>query len=316
MKRAIWIIAGLLSCAACAWVGVGVGVRSRDPDLAALKAQFDKQAEQAKAELARQEKQLRREAEEQRRKDFSQLSREVDAQRLRRKLEDELGIRITGAAEPFEAPPLLAPEDKWRGDAINVDQLIAALDIVTEEMSLYPDDAIRQCGLKRVVLGKNLRTQQFGLKGFMTIFGTMYLDATLPAEELARTFHHELFHQIDQAILRKRLDADPEWKALNPEKPGYSPQQELLVDATWHRKPIDERRGFVSAYARWSPPEDKAELFEWMTYAPGALDYREDGDDVMKAKRRLLTKRLETWNASVNDRFWANARERESRRRR
>jgi hypothetical protein len=315
MKRLAFVLIGLVAVAIAGWVGVGVGVRSRDPQVASLQAQLDRDREQAKQSLARQEKQLRREADEQRRKDFSQLSREVDAQRLRRKLEDELGIRITGAAEPFEAPPLLAPDDKWRGDAINVDQLIAALDVVTEEMSLYPDDVIRKSGLKRVVLGRNLRTDRFGLNGFMTIFGTMYLDATLPTEELARTFHHELFHQLDGAMLRKRLDADPEWKALNPDKPGYSPEQELLIDATWQRKPIDERRGFVSAYSRWNPAEDKAELYEWMSYSPGALDYREDGDDVIKAKRRLLTKRLQDWAPSFDDRFWANARDRESKRR-
>jgi hypothetical protein len=315
MKRLVWIVVALICCAAAAWVGVGVGVRSRDPEIASLQSELDKSREQAKQDLARQEKQLRREAEEQRRKDFQQLSREVDAQRLRRKLEDELGIRITGAAEPFEAPPLLSPEDKWRGDAINVDQLIAALDIVTEEMSLYPDDVVRKSGLKRVVLGRNLRTDHFTLKGFMTIFGTMYLDATLPAEELARTFHHEFFHQLDGAMLRKRLDADAEWKALNPEKPGYSTQQELLMDATWARKPLEERTGFISAYARWNAAEDKAELYEWMSYTPAALDFREDGDDVLKAKRRLLTKRLKAWNEGFGDHFWANARERETRRR-
>lgn len=315
MKRVALVLVFVACCAIAGWVGMGVGVRSRDPEVASLTARIDSDRKQAKLELEKQEKQLRREAEEQRRKDFKQLSREVDAQRLRRKLEDDLGIRITGAAEPFEAPPLLAPDDKWRGDAINVDQLIAALDIVTEEMSLYPDDAVRKSGLKRVVLARNLRTDHFGLKGFMTIFGTMYLDATLSAEELARTFHHEFFHQLDGAMLRKRLDADAEWTALNPEKPGYSAEQELLMDITWVRKPLDERRGFISAYARWNAAEDKAELYEWMSYSPGALDFREDGDDVLKAKRRLLTKRLKEWNNLLDDGFWANARERESKRR-
>ncbi|MFT3784580.1 MAG: putative zinc-binding metallopeptidase [Tepidisphaeraceae bacterium] len=315
MRRLALIVGACLLVAVAGWLGVGVGKRSRDPEIATLRDELTKASDAAKVQLAKQEKQLRKEAEDQRRRDFKKLSREVEAQRQRRDLEDRLGLRITGAAEDFEAPPLLSPGDKWHGRAISLDQTLAALDVVTEEMSLYPDSVYRLTGLSRVVLAQKLQTSMFGLKGFCTIYRVMYLDATLPPDELARTFHHELFHLIDQSILKRRMEDDTEWKGLNAPSPGYSTDQELLSDTTWGRKALAERRGFVSAYSRWSAAEDKAEMFEWMAYRPNALDFRADGDNVLQAKRKLLSARLLKWNPDLNDTLWANARDRESRRR-
>jgi hypothetical protein len=93
------------------------------------------------------------------------------------------------------------------------------------------------------------------------------------------TVHHELFHMIDRNTLLQTTDPDDsmwiQWPRVNPEGFQYGDHATLPA-------------GFVNLYAATDDEEDRASTFGMLMSAADGLCELARGDEVLRAKVRLL----------------------------
>ena len=150
---------------------------------------------------------------------------------------------------------------KYTCTALNKAALKEAANGVAEALGKLSDAAISKIGLRYVLLCGEAKAggRMIGgipvppLKTLMLSMG-----GNDPAYQ-SHIFFHELFHYME--FIQNRSTNDPSW---NGKFKGYG-----SADSAW--KLGSGASGFVSAYAQFSPEEDRAEVFAHLMSAPATL---------------------------------------------
>jgi hypothetical protein len=175
------------------------------------------------------------------------------------------------------------------------------LDLTARELALHSPALVRHSGTRWVVFCRDLRQ---GGQARAAIpngpAGTLLVDPGPFADEddFRRYLHHELFHMIDFADGRSRVDA--EWTALNGPGAAYGRGGRWAQGASSSLG--SGAAGFVTEYAASAVEEDKAEVFRFLVLAPGELGDLAGADPVIAAKRELLLRRLAPYCADARSR--------------
>ena len=192
------------------------------------------------------------------------------------------------------------------------DEIDAYSDLFIPEFSLYPPSLIRRCGMKRVVLCKDLAFDG-QLRAAIPDFehDTLYLDVLRGGYDrlyVCKVLHHEFFHIVDYRD-DGRLYEDKEWAKLN--SPGFKygtggkhAQNEASASELTDRFP-----GFLNYYSTTGVEEDKAEVFANLIVNSEYVTWRANTDRVVRAKVQLLKKLLAKFCPEVDEAFWTAAAE-------
>ncbi len=194
-----------------------------------------------------------------------------------------------------------------------VEKYSSHLSILEKEIEIYPIDFLKKIGLKKIILcgGITLYGNHYG--GYTErLMGNVVYDVAReypdPKTRLADsrlTFHHELFHVLDDQIhfdRSSRFYSDPQWKALNP--PGFLYHN--LGGPKPDRIGLDSSTpGFLTGYSRYSINEDKAEVFAWKITRPNVIDERARIDKILEKKSRHLEAVISRFAPEIDGRFWA-----------
>ena len=133
-----------------------------------------------------------------------------------------------------------------------------ALPLFLPELKRYPKDFFTGAGIERMVLCGELTRGGQAWGGLAVGNGTFYLNlknANVSAAHAARTFHHEVFHLVDE------ID-DKEWSSISG--------------------------GFISDYAKTSPVEDRAELYSEMMVNSRGVAKKASGNSALERKQKLV----------------------------
>ncbi len=136
--------------------------------------------------------------------------------------------------------------------------------LFVREFSLYPPSLIKRCGLKRIVLCKDLAFDG-QLRAAIPDFehDTLYLDVLRGGYDrlyVCKVLHHEFFHIIDYRD-DGRVYEDREWSALNPPGFKYGTGGKNAQQVASARELTDKFPGFLNYYSTTGVEEDKAEVF-------------------------------------------------------
>ena len=178
------------------------------------------------------------------------------------------------------------------------------------EFSLYPPSLIKRCGLKRIVLCKELAFDG-QLRGAIPDFehDTLYLDVLRGGSDplyLCKVLHHEFFHIIDYRD-DGHVYEDQEWAALNPPGFKYGTGGKNAQHVASARELTDKFPGFLNYYSTTGVEEDKAEVFANLIVDPAYVAQRTKDDRVLGAKVQALKKLLVKFCPEVNTAFWSKA---------
>lgn len=167
--------------------------------------------------------------------------------------------------------------------------------ILHEILSDYPPRLLQRIGLRSVVLCDNLSFEGTNCFAYAVVErGCLYLSirAGLESHYVRRTFHHEIFHQVDYAD-DHQLASDPRWEALNPRGFRYSGDAERLQADPNSTLPDESLEGFLNRYGTSAPAEDKAELYASLMVDRAAVRRREARDAVIRRKVERLRQTLD-----------------------
>ena len=171
--------------------------------------------------------------------------------------------------------------------------------LIDEQLGHYPTALSERIGLKQIVLCKNLTFESAPCNAFADVErGVLYLcvDGGFDADQIKKTLHHEIFHQVDFADDRS-LASDPRWEALNPPGFSYSRDSQRLQADPSASLLDDSLPGFLNRYSTSSPAEDKAELYSFMVVDPETVRRRASEDDVIRRKADLIRAALDRLGA-------------------
>ena len=155
----------------------------------------------------------------------------------------------------------------------------AALDILEECLSMYPEGFFRQLTFDtvetvRFELVGNLNTKDGfdtlppSAGGFAQNLGSYYLIALDGYALLKQTVFHEISHVIDarlkwdSMIREDALFSEDAWLALQPEGFHYAKSYTEIPEELLHFMESMEARYFIGDYALTYPTEDRAQLME------------------------------------------------------
>lgn len=183
-----------------------------------------------------------------------------------RQLEQKYGIEIQWEYEYREI------QDGWTVSCLKADgpDLAYYTPLLVAGMKLYPDEVWKSGKIEKIVLGKKLLKNGVSWGGFaLTHKKTLMVNAEAWNAE---TFHHEVFHMLDEF-------EESRWSALNPSNFAYRPlTTKNQADST------NRQAGFITSYARTSPKEDRADLFSAMMGDPKGTKDRVKRDDLLRGK--------------------------------
>lgn len=179
--------------------------------------------------------------------------------------------------------------------------------LLGEELGLYPAQLVRNAGLKRIVLCRDLVRASIEKPAVSDLErGTLYLDVAVSVHDdryKRRLVHHELYHFVDWND-DVAYDDDGSWTVFNP--PGFEygvGGDEARYDPTgslW----TEELPGFVSRYGRCSIREDKAELWSFALVHPRELAQRAKADVLLAAKLDRMRIMASEFAPHADDAFW------------
>jgi hypothetical protein len=171
----------------------------------------------------------------------------------------------------------------------------AVLDAVKTAFDRYPTAVLDATHIEKVALCRSLSYDDFPdtraigtvdlheRRLFVSVapfLGTEY-DATGPVttEDIV---HHELFHLFEFERMGGVYGDDPEWRLQNPL--GF------VYDAAGEQAP--RRPGFINPYASTNEIEDRASIYQYLMARPDELCEVAAGDDIVRAKTRLVWSRI------------------------
>lgn len=206
-------------------------------------------------------------------------------------------------------------------------QVRSTRDLIVQELSIYPKEAIEKTRIEQIILCNDLVVSKKRAAGTIKVglhfVDTLFIDlGQLNADEMhgRRTVHHELYHAIDFRDTWHGF-VDPEWTRIQGENFRY----EFDAAAELHRwmdNPQDVRPrdfddpyhrmtskgstipGFISDYARYSVSEDKAEVFCYLMVSYNYVMKRAAGDAILKCKVERMKEMLEAYIPEFNQSFW------------
>ncbi|MCC6525952.1 MAG: hypothetical protein IT373_25120 [Polyangiaceae bacterium] len=180
--------------------------------------------------------------------------------------------------------------------------VLAATELVAQELALYPASWLARIGLRNVVLCEGLAEDGRAIPSLPNVRESLLVDVSGAPAYLQRLVHHEIFHFADVADDGQLL-SDRAWEALNA--PGFRylgsgrGAREPEPGWPWHDAP-----GFVSRYATSALEEDKAELFALMMVAPRRAAELAMGDPVLATKVAALRDHVASIGSELDERFW------------
>jgi len=189
-------------------------------------------------------------------------------------------------------------------EKLNLREAASAVKIIREEVSKYPKEYIKQCGVKSFRLVKGLWWFDQSDKSLEPVGGlayrnTRFVYATYSKDRIQfcrRIIHHELFHRSDQKKLEdiarfpvvgsiiaeeKEYWDDDSWASLNPKGVGY------LRDRYKQREKHSSSsrpRGFACFYGTKNEWEDRATIAEELMTDPIGLKIKGEFDPVLQTK--------------------------------
>ena len=173
--------------------------------------------------------------------------------------------------------------------AADVSSLEPYLRMLLGELGRHPDSVLRNSGLRRIVLVKNIIVGRRHAGGCANSpLGTVCLDPRFYTGRAhdGNAVQHELFHMVWAKVCGSGCQ-DPRWMELNPTGFTYHPAgPDVQFDSgLTHPSP-----GFVSSYGMTSPEEDQAEVFAAMQVPEErqALDRWAASDPVLRSKMKYL----------------------------
>lgn len=165
-------------------------------------------------------------------------------------------------------------------NAIRIEQ---ALNVLDEELALYPDGMLAQLDddygsrLKIYLAGKIVAADETALTTSVGIQNTvedntfMVLDI-LSIYDYEKTIHHELFHAIECHLNNEGYYFDYDaWMALNPDDFDYDYDYvENESNSDWTYVAGDSEFGgyFIDVYSKSFPHEDRARIMEYAVMEP------------------------------------------------
>ena len=226
-------------------------------------------------------------------------------------LGEQHGVEITWKGGPFRY------EAEWGwGEAQQASDWEIGMfaPILADELNLYPKTFLRQEGIKRVVLARDLWLQEEGVA--QTVSGYIFEDKIIlmsvsynykvnNRDKQRRYLHHLVQHQIDGQ--RGMMWKDPEWEALNP--PGF--EYGVLTKGGIHDRSSEsglittQYPGFVNRYSTGYLPDDKADVFAYLMVAHHWMEERARSDRFLAAKIKLTKKRLAEYHPGFDAAFWS-----------
>lgn len=206
-------------------------------------------------------------------------------------------------------------------------QVRSTRDLIIDELSIYPKEAIEKSRIEQIILCNNLVVSKKRAAGTIKV-GLQYVDTLfidigdLNVDKMhgRRTVHHELYHAIDFRDTWHGF-VDPEWTRIQGEEFRY----EFDAAAELHRwmdNPQDVRPrdfddpyhrmtskgstvpGFISDYARYSVSEDKAEVFCYLMVSYDYVMQRAAKDVVLKRKVERMKDMLHAYIPEFDKSFW------------
>lgn len=206
-------------------------------------------------------------------------------------------------------------------------QFRRAKDVIVEEFSLYPKEAIGKTRIEQVIFCSNLLVGKKRAAGTLKVglhyVDTLFFDLSEFRDEMhgRRTLHHELFHAIDfrdtwhgyvdaewtriqGENFRYELDAAAEMHRLLGENPQDVMPREF--DDPYNRMSNRESAtpGFISDYARYSAAEDKAEVFCHMMVSYKKVMQRASKDAILRQKVERMKELLVEYIPEMDEKFW------------
>ncbi|HEY9786595.1 MAG TPA: hypothetical protein V6D17_14405 [Candidatus Obscuribacterales bacterium] len=213
-------------------------------------------------------------------------------------------------------------------DAPTNTQLKNAKSKIVEEMRLYPKEAIEKTRIEQIVLCRNLRLGEKRAAGTLKVglhyVDTLFLDVSVFRFSVIhgrRTFHHEIYHAID---FRDTFHgyADAAWGKLQGDDFQYeldraielhhylgsdpSDVQPREFDDPYHWMSAQDSAtpGFVSEYAKYSIPEDKAELYCYLLVSYNDVMTRAAADKILMRKIERMKQMLKSYIPQFDEAFW------------
>lgn len=171
----------------------------------------------------------------------------------------------------------------------------AVLDAIVAAFDRYPAGVLEATHIEKVALCRKLDYEDLpdrntigtvdlrGRRLFISVapfFHKEYEpDAEITTDDIV---HHELFHLLEFERMRGVYDDDPEWRLHNPLGFEYRAGSE--------EEP--RRAGFINEYAATAEIEDRASMFQYLLGRPDELCAIAADDAGVRAKTRLLWRRV------------------------
>ncbi|MEK7485078.1 MAG: tetratricopeptide repeat protein [Planctomycetota bacterium] len=185
----------------------------------------------------------------------------------------------------------------------STDSLQKYAPLLVQELRLYPKAFIQKLPMKRIILCTQLAYEKQLRAGIpYTDQKTLWLDVEFPQNYLRHTFHHELYHILDQAD-DGYLYQDNTWSALNRPEFRYGLGGRYMRDseAAIIRYDIE---GCLNRYSTSGVEEDKAEIFTYLITAPQKLEEFAWSDPIVRRKIRLLQRQIREFSPELDSSFW------------
>jgi len=163
----------------------------------------------------------------------------------------------------------LTPPESWKVEYTHPtnkdeEELKGYLDLISIELTKYPENIIKRSKIKSISIVKNLSVngqQRAAMPDYVN--EVLYLDflrGNYSKVYQAHVFHHEFFHLLEEEINGSVYFKDPNWNKLNPDGFNYGKgganQRGSDNYPLVHPKP-----GFINRYSMAAIEEDKAEIF-------------------------------------------------------
>ena len=177
---------------------------------------------------------------------------------------------------------------------------------VNSQFDIYPYRFLKQSGLRRVILCRNLFYAGQKRAAVPDFRGrSLYIDANyvVDKEYFRLIIHHEFFHVVDYFLLNKGCNND-KWLELNDAGFQYG------SGGANRREPICGRLtrslpGFLTIYSTSAMEEDRAELFSHMVVNYKYVEEQAITDLILRAKLTHLQAEIVNACDNIDNYFWA-----------
>lgn len=177
-------------------------------------------------------------------------------------------------------------------------EIFSMLRAITRALTKYPDDIIREIESKGYMVSIHLvdkftnNIEALANRNSIGHFNIYISDSI----EIERAFHHEFYHILDYYIKLETAERYAMWNKYNPRGFKYSNNVNSLTTKYVYNGQSGAH--FVTAYAKYSEKEDRAETFAEMMTANKMEKFFDEGENI-KSKMNLIIKVLNSSFESI-----------------